>query len=508
MAKNKYYAVRAGKKTGIFYSWEECEDQVSGYPGCEFKGFVTEDEARSWLEDAGAKENNGKKQKRQNSVSKMKAEPRRQQQNDHCSYEHLNEEQKKAFQILLDGQNVFLTGEAGTGKSFLLNAFLNRIKGKNVLVCAPTGIAALQVGGATIHSVFKIKPQPFLPGQPLRGIKNTVKAADVIVIDEVSMCRFDLFDYLCRYIQKAEQMSQKRKQVIVVGDFSQLPPVIAKDREVLEEGWKEQIGNISAGFAFLAPGWKQMHFCTVALKQVMRQKGDTQFLENLNKIRNGDESAVSWFNQNAAKAEQPGIYMSALNRRVDQINEQQMSGLHTEKKTYEGTNENFKDTLPTRQSLVLCEGARVMSLLNDPGGDYQNGSLGTVAKLKNNSVIVKFDHGGLVEVAPYTWEDIEYQVVMDEKTGGASLKQVVTGKFTQLPLRVAFAVTIHKSQGQTYDSVNLDPYCFDVGQLYVALSRVTRADRLHLEKVIRPEYLQVSHEVRHFYDGLDFEKMQ
>ena len=508
MSKKKFYAVRAGRKTGLFYSWEECEDQVNGYPGCEFKSFATEAEAKSWLGGSGTGKKEGKKTHTGGSDAKAgsasgcknTAEPHRQQA---ASYEHLNEEQKKAFQVLLAGGNVFLTGEAGTGKSFLLNVFLDRMQGKNVLVCAPTGIAALQIGGATIHSVFKIKPQPFLPGQPLRGIKNTVKAADVIVIDEVSMCRFDLFDYLCRYIQKAEQLSQKHKQVIVVGDFSQLPPVVAKDREVLEEGWKEQIGNISSGYAFLAPGWAQMHFTPVVLRQVMRQKGDALFLDHLNKIRAGDESAISWFNGNISKEEQPGIYMSALNRLVDQRNEQQMAGLHTEKKTYEGSNENFKDSLPTKQSLVLCEGARVMSLLNDPGGDYRNGSLGIVEKLKKNSVMVKFDHGGTVEVGPYTWEDIEYQVVADEKTGVPSLKQVVTGKFTQLPLRVAFAVTIHKSQGQTYDSVNLDPYCFDVGQLYVALSRVPGADRLHLEKAIKKQDLRVSQEVQRFYEGLE-----
>ncbi len=509
MAKNKFYAVRAGRKTGLFYSWEECENQVSGYPGCEFKGFATEDEAKTWLGNKKITKN--KKQHTPNSAANVQSDsvcsrksgPRRHKQKHNDPYKQLNEEQKRAFQMLQEGGNIFLTGEAGTGKSFLLNAFLNRIQGKNVLVCAPTGIAALQIGGATIHSVFKIKPQPFLPGQPLRGIKNTVKAADVIVIDEVSMCRFDLFDYLCRYIQKAEQMSKKHKQVIVVGDFSQLPPVVAKDRDVLEEGWKDHISNISSGFAFLAPGWADMNFTTVVLRQVMRQKEDAQFLRNLNKIRIGDESAISWFNQYTAKKEQPGIYMSALNRHVDQKNEQQMAGLHTEKKSYEGINENFQDTLPTKQSLVLCEGARVMSLLNDPGGDYQNGSLGTVEKLKNHSVIVKFDHGGTVEVAPYTWEDIEYQVVIDEKTGVPSLTQVVTGKFTQLPLRVAFAVTIHKSQGQTYDSVNLDPYCFDVGQLYVALSRVPGADRLHLEKSIKKQDLRVSQEVQQFYQALE-----
>jgi len=125
-----------------------------------------------------------------------------------------------------------------------------------------------------------------------------------------------------------------------------------------------------------------------------------------------------------------------------------------------------------------------------------------VKKLKEHAVQVQFDNGCSTEIGPYTWEDIEYQVVVDENTKKASLKQVVTGKFTQLPLRVAFAVTIHKSQGQTYDSVNLDPYCFDVGQLYVALSRVTRIERLHLAREIQSRDLQVSWEVRQFYERL------
>ncbi len=491
MAKYKFYAVRTGKTTGIFTDWEECRQQVNGYPGSQFRGFATKNEAEQWLDCFVQQPLPEQPSTRQPYRSKTGS-----------GYDTLNDEQKAAFQFLLQGENVFLTGEAGTGKSYLLNTFLERMRGKNILVCAPTGIAALQIGGATIHRAFRIKPQPYLPDQPLGKIQDTVKAADIIVIDEISMCRFDLFDYLCRYIHKAEQMVKKRKQVIVVGDFSQLPPVIAKDREVLETGWSSQVEDISSGFAFLAPGWEKMNFCTIALKQVMRQRGDDQLLGYLNKIRNGDASALGWFNRHAAGEEQPGIYMSALNKRVDEVNQQKMEQLHAEKKTYEGTNENFKDTLPTKQSLVLCEGARVMSLLNDAGGDYQNGSLGTVKKLKDNSVQVLFDNGRSIQIEPFTWEDIEYQVVFDENTKKPSLKQVVTGKFTQLPLRVAFAVTIHKSQGQTYDSVNLDPYCFDVGQLYVALSRVTGIDRLHLTRDIQRRDLQVSLDVRQFYERL------
>lgn len=500
MPKKSYYAVFKGKNPGIYHTWEECSKQINGYPDNQYKGFATKNQAKQWL--ALKKQDAGKSQTFSEKTASKKR-PIQKKKNEECCYERLNEEQKAAFQILLGGENVFLTGEAGTGKSFLLKAFLEQAQDKNVLVCAPTGIAALQIGGATIHSVFRIKPKSlFPPNQPVEKVQNTVKAADIIVIDEISMCRFDLFDYLCRYIQKAESRAKKRKQVIVVGDFFQLPPVLpSKERNMLEEVWREHIQGISSGFAFLAPGWESMNFHTIALKKAMRQKEDSQFLEYLNRIRCGDRSAIAWFNQNTAKAEQPGIHMSALNKTVNAINEQKMAGLSAEKRTYQGINENFRNDLPTNQSLALCVGARVMSLLNDARGCYQNGSLGTVEGLKKRSVTVRFDNGYRTEIEPYTWEDVEYQVAMDENTNMATVRPVVTGKYTQLPLKVVFAVTIHKSQGQTYDSVNLDPSCFNVGQLYVALSRVTDVGRLHLTREIENRDLRMSQEVKQFYNS-------
>ncbi|MCD8022805.1 MAG: helicase, partial [Lachnospiraceae bacterium] len=141
-------------------------------------------------------------------------------------------------------------------------------------------------------------------------------------------------------------------------------------------------------------------------------------------------------------------------------------------------------------------------VMTDGAGNSQNGSLGTVKRMNENSVFVAFDNGKTAEIPPYTWQDIDYRVETDEKTGSVRLVEDVIGEFTQLPLKIAFAVTIHKSQGQTYDSANLDPACFGEGQLYVALSRVTRADRLHLLHPIRQQDLKISPEVAAFYEKL------
>ncbi|MCD8019695.1 MAG: viroplasmin family protein [Clostridiales bacterium] len=576
MAKKKYYAVKTGRKPGIYATWTECEKQVKGYPGAVFQGFVTCEEAEKWLgsgqngnmqtavkwlsseqdesketteiwsesEQNGSRqttekwseseqngrgqttekwpwlEQNGSKQtiEKEIEMSGFKSEfklKQKENKGDNASRFPdiskqrivLNEEQRTACDVMEGQENIFLTGEAGTGKSTLLKHYLRKAqqKDKNVIVCAPTGIAAIQIHGATLHRVFKIGLGPILPDKRITKMRDEVKQADIIIIDEISMCRFDVFDYVCRYIERAAKVSKRPKQLIVVGDFSQLAPVLQdKDRQILEEAWLHQIDDVGAGFAFVAPAWQRMHFHTIVLWEVMRQKEDEEFIKQLNKIRSGDDSAIDWFNAHTTAQAQPGIYMFGTNRQADAKNKKEIEALQQQTHVYVGKLDGFQKELPTSEELVLCEGARVMSVMNDQNGKYQNGSLGTVKKMKDSSVVVDFDNGATAEIEPYTWQDIDYRVEIDEATGKTKLVEDVLGEFTQLPLKIAFAVTIHKSQGQTYDSANLDPNCFGDGQLYVALSRVTSVDALHLLRPIRRRDLRVSAEVKEFYEGLPY----
>ncbi|MDO5424070.1 MAG: viroplasmin family protein [Eubacteriales bacterium] len=488
MKRKSFYAVAIGRKTGIYRTWEECRQQVDGYPGGKQQGFYTEAEARKWMETFKQPENQ---------VSLGKAKPDFSQKYVSVG---LNESQKKALEIMLSGENVFLTGEAGTGKTFLLKYFLAKVSAKNVIVCAPTGIAALQIHGATIHHVFRADLGPLMPDKPLGRIQDAVKEADLIVIDEISMCRFDLFDYVCRSIQEAQDISKRKKQVIVVGDFYQLPPVMTdKDREVLAQAWMGRIEKIGDGFAFLAPAWREMRFRTVLLTEVMRQKGELDFIENLNRIRRGETDALEWFNRNTAAEERPGIFLYARNLTVDRKNREETARLNRTARKYKGKKEGSIRDFPTAMELELCVGTRVMSIVNDGKGRYQNGSLGTVTALGEDTVKVRLDNGAHVAFERYVWEAVDYAVVREEDTGRCRLEKRVVGRFEQLPLKVAFAITIHKSQGQTFDSANLTPECFGAGQLYVALSRVRSAEALYLTRRIEERDMIVSDEVRRFY---------
>jgi ATP-dependent exoDNAse (exonuclease V) alpha subunit len=485
MVKN-YYAVFKGRKSGIYKSWEECNEQVDGYSDNDFKGFATKDEAEKWLE----MKKNTKHLHIKNEINKEKE----------VKKVNLSPEQQEALKKLMEGENIFLTGGAGTGKSFLIEYFVSQLPEKNIITCAPTGIAALQIKGVTIHRLFNLKAEPIGPYKPINKIRDEIKEADIIIIDEISMCRFDIFDYVCRYIQKAQEISNRNKQLIVVGDFFQLAPICSKEeRNVLSQLWGDFI-NESEGFAFETQMWDKMNFQNIILKEVMRQKGDEKFIENLNKIRVGDLNAIEWFNQNTAPNEQIGVYMYGNNISVKDKNRQKMSDLNQKIITYKGKCKDKVFDLPTDKNLELCVGARVMSLVNDSSGKYCNGSLGTVTKLNTNSVNVQFDNGIISNIEDYTWETYDYKIHIDEKTGRRKIEKSIVGRFTQIPLKVAFAITIHKSQGQTYDSANFNPQIFAKGQLYVALSRVTHASALYLEKKIDNNHLMVSDRVKKFYN--------
>lgn len=430
----------------------------------------------------------------------------------------LTEDQRHALEILESGANVFLSGEAGTGKSFVLNTFIQKNQNKNMIVCAPTGIAAINVGGATLHRVFQAPLRITRPGEYHKKPEEALVKADIIIIDEISMCRFDLFEYVIRTVYQAERIRQEKenveamsrgelprlfapKQIIVVGDFYQLPPVITpSDKEILYEYWEgSQIGD---GFAFQSQVWQELQFENVVLKEVVRQRGNAEYIQNLNKIRIGDESGIAWFNENVEKEPlAESIYLCATNKAADAINRQESEKLEKEAVVYHA---QIKGTVTlgdkmTQDDLELKEGMQVMTLVNHKEEGYQNGSIGKIIRLGADSVEVRLETGKLVTVRPYTWEIIGYEIRQEK------LERVVLGSFKQIPLKVAYAITIHKSQGQTYQSANISPDCFADGQLYVALSRVSSLEGMRLEHEISSRALRTSRAVRYFYQQIMIE---
>lgn len=406
----------------------------------------------------------------------------------------LSKEQEEALNYLNKGHHVFLTGKAGTGKSYVLKAFIEQCE-KKLLVLAPTGIAALQVGGVTLHRAFEAKVGPIITS-PKRNIPEVVEEAEVIIIDEISMCRIDLFDFCMKTIER----SHTPKQIILVGDFYQLPPVMpSQDLEIL----KKVYPDVVEGYAFESEYFKKFNFKTIELTQVMRQT-ENDFVEHLNQIREGNTQGLAYFNQYIRPPRQEAIIVSALNRNVDAINDAKLEALPGKAYTYEATIEGQvnKGDYPTAPTLTLKKGCRVMALVNDSEQfQYQNGSMGTVVKLTKQKVVVQLDQGSQVEMAPYEWSIENYEVVDVVKDGKKQrrLEKEKIGAFKQFPLRLAYAITIHKSQGQTYDYCHLEPYCFSPGQLYVALSRCRSMEGFSLEGPIYPKYLKISEKVKMFY---------
>lgn len=412
-------------------------------------------------------------------------------------------DQQIAYDNMLAGKNVFITGEAGTGKSYVVNTYIKEMekKNKNILVCAPTGIAALNVNGVTVHRAFKASVEPQIV-KHVANVPDVVKEAEVIIIDEISMCRIDLFDYIARVITRAEDICLKRKQVIVVGDFFQLPPVTTKnDYQVL----KEIYPDYDNGFAFESDNWTDFEFETIILKQIMRQT-DNAFITNLNKARIGDSRCISYFNQNAQKEQlENGIVLCGTNKRVEEINQSELSKIDKKEKVYTAivSGEVKNQDKATSDEIKLKVGARVIILINDTENfNYQNGSIGVVTKLNNQSIRVKLDYNNkVVTIESHEWAIEDYKVV-EEVVDNVKVKRIEKeriGTFIQMPVKLAYAITIHKSQGQTYDKVNLIPTSFDCGQLYVALSRVKSIEGLCLIRKMRREDLICHEKVRKFY---------
>ena len=435
----------------------------------------------------------------------------------------LTTDQEKALTAVNSGRNVFITGGAGTGKSYLLRVIVYELMsaGKNVIVCAPTGIAAANVGGMTIHATFNFNSSALIQPKRKKTIQRVtppVKGADVVIIDEISMCRLDVFEAVVSSIMKAEKISGIHKQIIVIGDFYQLPPVIdggQYDRQILTDYYGPSLGH---GYAFQTPAWDDCRFLPVVLTQIVRQS-DPTFAHNLNLLRVGDTSCINYFNIKSSALPIPGaVGVYAYNANVNQVNDLNISKLPGQEYVnhtviYGSITENDLRVIP--DSVKLKVGARVMMTANDlpdpydrfqssyEARQYYNGTVGIVKRIETDTkgqiTCVQVDTGTTkFYVYPENFQLFAYHYDTANKT----LSRINVGGYRQLPMKLAYAVTMHKGQGQTVDAANIDPYCTNPGQCYVALSRVRDIRRMHLVSFLDERMITVDPVVQSFYANL------
>lgn len=424
-------------------------------------------------------------------------------------YYELNDDQRACFDRMVEGENIFITGNAGTGKSFLVKAFdefceLNDIC---LIKTAPTGIAANEIGGVTIHHQFKLKV----------GLDLNVPASypsfldyiDILLIDEVSMLRIEIFERLMHYVILANKVRSKNEdkpiQLIFCGDFFQLPPVIKKEEKpFLLKYYGNNLGN---AYCFQSKLWSTLNIQLVNLTQVVRQD-DKDFCNALDKCKYGDASCISYIESHASKTPNDSIWVCGKNDTAFGINTNELRNIRSKKRFCSIAKYTGKASIDDH----LCEdkfyfkvGAKVVMLINDTENNlYHNGTIGKIVRVNCSyddeyveSIEVSFD-GGSVLIERATYEKREYRWEVDESGKKRFILDVV-GKVYQFPMRLGYAVTIHKSQGQTYDAMNLVPEIFAEGQLYVALSRCKSVNKIFISKKLTSKMVMTSNEVIGFY---------
>ena len=398
------------------------------------------------------------------------------------------------------GAFYFITGRAGTGKSTLLRKFVKETPLKKVIV-APTGLAAVNVGGQTIHSLFQLPPAPlepeseritiFSPGSRKRRLFNQI---DVLVIDEISMVRADLLDAMDFSLRRNREDDRPFGGVSVVafGDPWQLEPIVSgqAEAEMLTEYYPSP-------YFFDAKVIQNMGADIYELSTVHRQMHDQEFLWALNQIRGGNCEQLDFINSRvgADVSGGPVITLTATNARATTINLREMAMIPAPAQFFEGkVIGDFGSDLPTDLVLQLKPGAQVMFVRN--GKTWVNGSIGTVESFGDDKIVVRLANDKRVDVTKESWQKIRYQWDRDRRR----IIEEPVGEFIQYPLKLAWAVTIHKSQGLTFDRMilDLDRAAFSNGQTYVALSRVRTLSGLSLIRPVEVSDVLVSHRVMEF----------
>ena len=425
----------------------------------------------------------------------------------------LDQYQKQAFDLMSKGDNVFISGEAGSGKSLLLSIFA-ACNDKKVLKVAPTGVAALNINGVTIHSAFGYGNLLESSHNDLinNGIvlshakRQLLKKVSTIVVDEASMLRSDVFekmDLILRIVNKTDKPFGG-KQMILIGDIFQLPPVV-RNEEI--EFIKKAYGGI---FFYDANIYKEGNFKFIELKDNHRQNKDTKFRDVLNHIRVGkiSEADIEILNSRLVKNEdkiKDILRLFATRKEVDEFNTNQLSLIKSNEfinsaeilfNKYENSKVNFESNFMCPEVLRLKEGAIVMFVQNDERRRWVNGTIGTVVGFLDRYIKVK------VKDKTYNVEPVEF-TIKEAQLIDNEVIYTDTVAILQYPLMLAYAITIHKSQGLTYDEVSIDlSKCFMEGQGYVALSRATSLSGLHLCKKIESKHLKSSKDNSRFYSSL------